>query len=492
MDLEVPYSRNIAGNSFGDHATIHQGDIHHHSSNDKTREDEDAKCLADLRTTDPRDDKSRIEATKGGLLKDSYRWILKHGDFQQWRDDERSRLLWIKGDPGKGKTMLLCGIMNELSSETRLEDQKANTLLSYFFCQAADSRINSATAVLRGLIYLLVEQQPLLVSHIQKKYKHKGETLFNDVNAWAALSDIFSSMLKDASLGRVYVIIDALDECVTDLPKLLDFINTKSSLFPRIRWMVSSRNWPDIEERLDFISQQTRLCLELNEKSISAAVMAELGSLLESSDNNNPADAELIQKAIGLCGSFLTVRDSHIYFIHQSAKDFLSGEAAFALFPLGPANVHGVIFSRSLQAMSAILQRNIYNAYPPGIPINEIKALDLDPLDAIRYSCVHWVDHFCDMHNGRSQSQYQVDHKCQAVFQFLQKYFLYWLEALSLMGGMKDGVLGMEKLENYLTGDQSRETVQDTRQLHHFRLRLTNWLRNLYMIHGGSSGRTDR
>ena len=74
----------------------------------------------DLRATDPRDDKARIEQTKGGLLKDSYRWILRNADFQRWRhgDDQQSRLLWIKGDPGKGKTMLLCGIIDELKPTT--------------------------------------------------------------------------------------------------------------------------------------------------------------------------------------------------------------------------------------------------------------------------------------------------------------------------------------------------------------------------------------
>ena len=49
--------------------------------------DRDAKCLEDLRITDPRDDKIRIEQTKGGLLKDSYRWILDNADFRRWRDD---------------------------------------------------------------------------------------------------------------------------------------------------------------------------------------------------------------------------------------------------------------------------------------------------------------------------------------------------------------------------------------------------------------------
>src|SRR6266566_4586786 len=93
--------------------------------------EKDHKCLADLWTTDPWLDKKRTEETKGGLLKDSYRWILDNADFRQWRDDETARLLWINGDPGKGKTMLLCGIINKLS-QTKPRD--SNTSLSFFFC----------------------------------------------------------------------------------------------------------------------------------------------------------------------------------------------------------------------------------------------------------------------------------------------------------------------------------------------------------------------
>jgi len=51
------------------------------------------KCIQDLRLTDARDDKQRIEDTKGGLLVDSYHWILENSDFQQWRNNQQSRLL---------------------------------------------------------------------------------------------------------------------------------------------------------------------------------------------------------------------------------------------------------------------------------------------------------------------------------------------------------------------------------------------------------------
>ncbi|KKF92077.1 Vegetative incompatibility protein HET-E-1 [Ceratocystis platani] len=109
----------------------------------KAQHDEnDKKCLSDLCITDPSTDKKDIESRKGGLLKDSYQWILSHENFQQFLDESESPILWIKGDPGKGKTMLLCGIIDEL--------ERANqTSVSYFFCQATNDRLNTATSVLR-------------------------------------------------------------------------------------------------------------------------------------------------------------------------------------------------------------------------------------------------------------------------------------------------------------------------------------------------------
>ena len=44
---------------------------------------ENQDCLRDLQTTNPCDDKDRIEQDKGGLLRDSYCWILNHVDFQR-------------------------------------------------------------------------------------------------------------------------------------------------------------------------------------------------------------------------------------------------------------------------------------------------------------------------------------------------------------------------------------------------------------------------
>jgi hypothetical protein len=230
-------------------------------------------CLKELRITDPRDDKRRIEETKGGLLSDSYRWILENSEFRRWHDDKQSQLLWIRGDPGKGKTMLLCGIIDELNKTITGASASSGCLLSYFFCQATDDRINSATAVLRGLIYLLADQRPALLKHVRKKYDSTEKELFMDTNAWFALSEIFINILQDPSLGSTYVVIDALDECKkSSLQHLVQFIDKASLVCPRVKWIISSRNWPSIEEELRISDQKFQLQLELKQDCISSAV----------------------------------------------------------------------------------------------------------------------------------------------------------------------------------------------------------------------------
>lgn len=75
----------------------------HSAIQDQTRhqerrhqDDRDKQFLKDLHVTDPRNDKTRIQNTKGALLRDCYRWILDNNGFRRWRDDSQSQLLWIK------------------------------------------------------------------------------------------------------------------------------------------------------------------------------------------------------------------------------------------------------------------------------------------------------------------------------------------------------------------------------------------------------------
>lgn len=80
-------------------------------------------------------------------------------------------------------------------------------------------------------------------------------------------------------------------------------------------------------------------------------------------------DLKSLQEIIGLCGSFLTLRESTVYFVHQSAKDYLLVRAYERIFPSGIGDAHSKIVSNSLQTMMKTLRRDMYRLKALGYPI---------------------------------------------------------------------------------------------------------------------------
>ena len=54
---------------------------------------------------------------------------------------------------------------------------------------------------------------------------------------------------------------------------------------------------------------------------------------------------DYMKEIIGKCGSFLTMPEDTIYFIHKLAKDFLSTNVDHLIFPSGRTEVHCRIVS---------------------------------------------------------------------------------------------------------------------------------------------------
>jgi hypothetical protein len=152
-----------------------------------------------------------------------------------------------------------------------------------------------------------------------------------------------------------------------------------------------------------------------------------------------------VREIIDLCGSFLTVREDTVYFVHQSAKDFLFEKASHEVFPNGAEDVHRGIFLTSLSHLSTTLHRDMYSLKSLGSAIENVKPPHADPLAASRYPCVYWIDHLHDS-NPKSWANSVADLPMRAVYNFLREEYLYWLEALSLCHSVGKGVVSMEKL----------------------------------------------
>ncbi|KAK4166239.1 HET-R [Cladorrhinum sp. PSN259] len=521
--------------------------------------------LAYLRSVNPRLEKERIEAAKGGLVHDAYRSTFESLNLDNWRQLQESRMLWIRGDPGKGKTMLLCGIINELEQTIIASGHSHN--LVYFFCQATDSQINNATAVLRGLMYLLVHQQPRLVSHLPEDMSFS-----NDATAWIVLSKVFREMLQNPNLKITYLVVDALDECVTDLPKLLDLVLGTSS--EHVKWLISSREWSQIKRTLRSGHGLTEFSLGLkaNTEQVSSdingyidnklsnlasrwgdlpskdqvrnilrekaggtilwasLVLQELGKdeveswhvlpivkeaprglndmykhmLEEIGRNRWDADfcrcilstvmvtyrplhlaevgelsglpeqiaksTENVRKIVAKCGSLLTVRDDRIYLVHQSAKDYFGTQASTLLFPRGKAMAHHNILNRSLELMSGRLRRDIYSLGAPGLSIDQVRVPKPDPLATVRYSCVYWITHLSELFSDTNAYLDTFLQDGGAVYTFLKTKYLYWLEALSLLRAISEGVIAIGQLNGLLGHANQGQLLTLVRDAHRFSL----------------------
>jgi hypothetical protein len=221
-------------------------------------DDSASNCLSHLRLINPLDDMSRIENEKETLIDDTFKWIFDEDEFIQftnWTDPAlpQRRLLWIKGDAGTGKTMLLIGIIRELSSQSAI----LSPGLSYFFCQSkgkTEPPLNSLTAALRSLMWILLIQQPKLMSHLEKDYDDGKEKFFTDINAQQGMLRVFKRMLEDAD--PVCFIVDALDECDEGQANFIDLISASLSISEKVRWLISSRRELDLLDNLKRLNRK--------------------------------------------------------------------------------------------------------------------------------------------------------------------------------------------------------------------------------------------
>ncbi|CEF72078.1 hypothetical protein FGSG_00205 [Fusarium graminearum PH-1] len=457
-------------------------------------EKDNKECRQHLKRTDPSLDKERILDTKGNLLRESYGWVIDHPQFQDWKTNVHHRRLWIRGDAGKGKTMLLCGIIEELEKDPFHR-------LCYFFCQATDEKLRDGKCVLRGLLFHLIKQYPWLISHVRKDYDDSGVKLFNDHNAWQALRKIFLSVLNDKSLEEVTIIVDALDEFkrfidnrVATLAKpepfqhnpdicdeitkhltdnanntflwvALVFQELSKGTVERIGHVkaILKKSPPGLDnlydQMLETIRRESRdfeICIEILAANSVVTRPVSIDELLCILDANVASELNVmdLERIIISCGSFLHLQKSVVYFIHQSAVDFLLKDE-LSRFPRIP-DWHRAVFQNALHTLRASpsLKRDIYNLEEPGLTKKDVKTPDPDPLLPICYSCIHWVDHLRVylLPDGRKEhlgSEPVED--VSLVYAFLNIKFLFWIEALSLLQNVPQAIKSTQNLQMLLS-----------------------------------------
>ncbi|KAI4108869.1 MAG: hypothetical protein LQ339_001987 [Xanthoria mediterranea] len=142
----------------------------------------------------------------------SCEWIFSRPGFLSWLHDTTtaSRILWVSGLPGCGKSVLSSFIIGQL--------QETGYNCQYYFFRFGDGTKRTVNALLRSLAYQIALELPELREEFQKMSEN-GVKLEN-VEGRTIWRKLFVSRLFKLRVQQpLYWLIDALDEC--EEPQLL-------------------------------------------------------------------------------------------------------------------------------------------------------------------------------------------------------------------------------------------------------------------------------
>ena len=129
---------------------------------------------------------------------------------------------------------------------------------------------------------------------------------------------------------------------------------------------------------------------------------------------------------------------------HPSFRGFLLDQRRCAdlHFWVDEKQAHQALAEACVRLMSASLKQDICGLDAPGMLVVEVKGSRVEEClpPEVQYACLYWVEHMqecsVELHNN------------DEIHRFLQTHFLHWLEALSWMRRISEGILAIKTLES--------------------------------------------
>lgn len=216
----------------------------------------------------------------------------------QWLgDDEYYNTLWIYGPPGAGKTTLIDHAVDRIRDRPQRPGREI--LCTYWFFETFKDNANCDAAFFKGIVSNLLQQNPavrrvitsVLASHDMFPAAPQSST---SQDSLAPSEDLVSPTLKQpindpnltlphdmsvleeilrqlASTHRIYLLVDALNECMNNGPAVQHFVQRLSRV-KNLRWCIASRTRPprgnEHEIRLGAIAEKDSYSSFSSEKQV--------------------------------------------------------------------------------------------------------------------------------------------------------------------------------------------------------------------------------
>jgi hypothetical protein len=187
-------------------------------------------------------------------------WLLDSNQFQNWVI-QGNQTLFCPGIPGAGKTMSAAIVIDKLYT---MFQNDASIGIAYVYCNFRRQHDQKPVDLLSSLLKQLIQERSLMPEKVNSLYqRHK------DKRTRPSLDEILQTLHSAvADYSRIFIIIDALDECqVSDrggkrfLTELFNFqTKTTANLF------VTSRFIPEIKKMFD--GRSARLEIRASDKDL--------------------------------------------------------------------------------------------------------------------------------------------------------------------------------------------------------------------------------
>ncbi|KIW70684.1 hypothetical protein PV04_02929 [Phialophora macrospora] len=193
------------------------------------------------------------------------KWLFTNRIYQSWLNQDRildhHGILWLKGKPGTGKSTLI-KFAHSKARETRREDIH----ISFFFNARGSALEKDTLGMYRSLLFQLLTIVPT------------SQEIFDDYTnvelprpprySWTIqlLKDVLSHAIQELGMRRLWIFVDALDECdedqIRDMVIFFEHLGRQAATLDiNVRVFFASRHYPKIT-----IAHKVELILEDEEE----------------------------------------------------------------------------------------------------------------------------------------------------------------------------------------------------------------------------------
>ncbi|KAK5656064.1 hypothetical protein OQA88_5203 [Cercophora sp. LCS_1] len=171
-------------------------------------------------------------------------WFLASAEFQRWRESTASRLLWLSGDVGCGKSVLVKHLAENMN--------QSSSTICYFFFEAEPGGRGSVVSALRHILSQLFSKDTITLpseTHLLLGAGKKKPWNFDQL--WGLLLQT----AKQKGVGEIVCLLDAVDDCdpedwVTLSEHLQQLYTSAKCQSFNLKFLLTSQPYDRIHSRL--------------------------------------------------------------------------------------------------------------------------------------------------------------------------------------------------------------------------------------------------